>query len=115
MTSKKSASDDRAFANALYAHQSHEEMQAQSAATRAALASDALAFARKRKRGAAALRVFNPTVKANGWETPRSVLQVANDDMPFLVDSITNALNERGIAVHTLLHPVLNNESFIHV
>ncbi len=125
MTSKKPASnkpasnkpvpDERAFATALYAHQSPEEMQAQSAATRAAIASDALTFARKRKRGAAAVRVFNPTVKANGWESPRSVLQVANDDMPFLVDSITNALTERGIAVHTLLHPVLDNESFIHV
>ncbi|MGG6461370.1 NAD-glutamate dehydrogenase [Solilutibacter silvestris] len=120
MTSKKPAPnkpipDERAFATALYAHQSPGEMQAQSAATWAAIASDALAFARKRKRGAAAVRVFNPTAKANGWESPRSVLQVANDDMPFLVDSITNALTERGIAVHTLLHPVLNNESFIHV
>ncbi|PNS07911.1 NAD-glutamate dehydrogenase [Solilutibacter silvestris] len=130
MTSRKPASDARAFATALYARLSPEELRMQSAATSAAIAADALEFASSRKRGAASVRVFNPTKKGNGWDLPRSVLQVANDDMPFLVDSITNALTERGISVHALLHPVLQvqrdkagklqalgegaHESFIH-
>ena len=34
-------------------------------------------------------------------------MQIVNDDMPFLVDSIANELNRREIAVHLLAHPVL--------
>jgi glutamate dehydrogenase len=51
--------------------------------------------------------VFNPTMKANGWESPHTVLQIVNDDMPFLVDTVTMSLAEQGVGVHVLGHPVL--------
>ena len=35
------------------------------------------------------------------------MLQIVNDDMPFLVDSVTMALSELGIGVHVLGHPVV--------
>ncbi|MBV7257402.1 NAD-glutamate dehydrogenase [Pacificimonas sp. WHA3] len=38
----------------------------------------------------------------------RTGLVVVNDDMPFLVDSVTNALTARGMAIHRLLHPILD-------
>ena len=34
-------------------------------------------------------------------------MQIVNDDMPFLVDSIANEFNRREINVHLLAHPVL--------
>ena len=34
-------------------------------------------------------------------------MQIVNDDMPFLVDSIANECNRREINVHLLAHPVL--------
>ena len=34
-------------------------------------------------------------------------MQIVNDDMPFLVDSIANEFNRREIAVHLLAHPVM--------
>lgn len=37
-------------------------------------------------------------------------LGIVNDDMPFLVDSIANALATADIAIHRLLHPVLSVE-----
>jgi glutamate dehydrogenase len=37
-------------------------------------------------------------------------LAIVNDDMPFLVDSIANALAASDIAIHRLLHPVLSVE-----
>ncbi|WCT74899.1 NAD-glutamate dehydrogenase [Sphingomonas naphthae] len=37
----------------------------------------------------------------------RMRLAIVNDDMPFLVDSVSGALASRGIDVHRLLHPVL--------
>lgn len=73
----------------------------------AALALDMLEFARARKPGTANVRVFNPGAKANGWESPHTVLQIVNDDMPFLVDSISMALTDLGVGVHVLGHPVV--------
>ncbi|KKW92283.1 NAD-glutamate dehydrogenase [Sphingobium chungbukense] len=37
-------------------------------------------------------------------------IAIINDDMPFLVDSIANALTAGGIIIHRLLHPVLSVE-----
>ena len=99
--------DARAFAAALFERLSPDELSMHSPKAWAALASDALAFTRTRKPGKPLVRVFNPELKKHGWELPRSVLQIANDDMPFLVDSVTNALTEEGIGVHALMHPVI--------
>ena len=66
-----------------------------------------LAFARRRLPGVAKVRVFNPTAAEHGFESRHTVVQIVNDDMPFLVDSIANELNRREIAVHLLAHPVL--------
>lgn len=46
-------------------------------------------------------------MKSHGWESSHTVLQVVNDDMPFLVDSVTMALADLGIGVHVLGHPVV--------
>ena len=32
---------------------------------------------------------------------------IANDDMPFLVDSVAEAIAARGLIIHRLLHPVV--------
>jgi glutamate dehydrogenase len=52
--------------------------------------------------------VFNATLAQQGWESPHTTIQIVNDDMPFLVDSVTMAMAEQGIAVHVLGHPVVN-------
>lgn len=38
---------------------------------------------------------------------PLAVLQVLNDDMPFLVDSVMGEINGRGLNAHLVLHPIL--------
>ena len=38
---------------------------------------------------------------------PHSVLLAINDDMPFLLDSSTEALSRRGWSIHFVVHPVL--------
>ncbi|HSF93606.1 MAG TPA: NAD-glutamate dehydrogenase, partial [Thermohalobaculum sp.] len=64
-------------------------------------------FGAKRRPGAARVRLYNPRMSEHGWESQHSVLEVINDDMPFLVDSLTALLTERGIGIHRLSHPVL--------
>ncbi len=96
-----------AFASAFYQRMTEDELPLHGAEGWAALANDFLDYARSRKPGTPSVRLFNPTLAKHGWESPHTVLQIVNDDMPFLVDSVKMALAERGIGVHVLGHPVV--------
>jgi glutamate dehydrogenase len=72
----------------------------------AAIAASQLGFARRREPGAALVRVFNPTLREDGYSSPHTVVEMVGDDMPFLVDSIGLALTRRGLALHFLAHPI---------
>lgn len=60
-----------------------------------------------RRPGESLVRVFTPTVEANGWGTRNTVVQVINDDMPFLVDTVSAALTAAGATIRFLTHPQL--------
>ncbi len=57
--------------------------------------------------GTAAVRVYNPRLEEHGWRCDHTVVEVVNDDMPFLVDSVSAELNRRGLAVHLVVHPIV--------
>ncbi len=56
--------------------------------------------------GKARLRVYNPNLEQHGWHSDHSVVEIVNDDMPFLVDSVTMEINRLGLALHSAIHPV---------
>src|SRR5437764_7477980 len=64
-------------------------------------------LARERPRGATNLRVLNPTPDTDGWESPRTVVQIVSDDMPFVVDSVTMELGREGHSIDLVIHPVM--------
>ena len=97
----------QAFARRLYERVADKDLAAASAEQRAAAALALLAFARRRLPGVAKVRVFNPTAAEHGFESRHTIVQIVNDDMPFLVDSIANELNRRELGVHLLAHPVM--------
>ncbi|MFO1067375.1 MAG: NAD-glutamate dehydrogenase [Geminicoccaceae bacterium] len=66
-----------------------------------------LRFGQQRKPGEARIRVYNPDLEQHGWQSTHSVVEVVNDDMPFLVDSVGMELNRHGLSVHLIIHPVL--------
>ena len=57
-----------------------------------------------RKRGELAL-----AIESTGGEAGRRRMRIGivNDDMPFLVDSVANAIAAKQLAIHRLLHPVV--------
>src|ERR1043166_533574 len=61
---------------------------------------------RQRKPGTAKVRIFNPAAE-NGWTLEHTVIEIVNDDMPFLVDSVSAEINRRERSIHLLLHPVV--------
>src|SRR4051812_43954853 len=60
--------------------------------------------AQRRARGTALVRIES---LGGALGHRRMRIGIVNDDMPFLVDSIANALAARGLIVHRLLHPIL--------
>ena len=64
-------------------------------------------FARKREPGRAKVRVFNPTLEEHGWQSTHTIVEIVNDDMPFLVDSVTMEVNRHRLMLHLIVHPIL--------
>ena len=98
-----STSDVAAFSRILYGDAIRDDLVRYEAANLAGLASGSLAFLETRKPGRPKIRITNP-------ESPGDVtiVEVANDDMPFLVDTVLAALTEQGLDIELMLHPVLN-------
>ena len=67
----------------------------------------AYGFANERGRAPIAVRAFNPTLGDEGYEPLGSVLETNTDDWPFLVDSVSAALERRGEQVARLVHPII--------
>ncbi|HEY3646191.1 MAG TPA: NAD-glutamate dehydrogenase [Gammaproteobacteria bacterium] len=63
-------------------------------------------FGSKRARGETKVRVFNPSEKKDGWKSPHTIIEMVNDDMPFLVDTTTMTLNRLGVGIHLTVHPI---------
>ncbi|GAB2630031.1 NAD-glutamate dehydrogenase [Streptomyces capparidis] len=62
-------------------------------------------LAADRPQGTANVRVYTPTAEENGWSCSHTVVEVVTDDMPFLVDSVTNELSRQDRAIHVVVHP----------
>lgn len=55
----------------------------------------------------ATIKVYNPEVSKYGWESPHTIIEIIQTDMPFMVDSVRMALNRLGINSQLLLHAPL--------
>ena len=65
-------------------------------------------FAHKRQPGVAKVRVFNPHQDEHGWRSSHTVIEIVNDDMSFLVDSVTAELARQDLDVHLVVHPIMH-------
>jgi glutamate dehydrogenase len=70
----------------------------------------AFEFASARGDEPLAVRAFNPTLAEHGYEPLGSVVETNTDDWPFLVDSVSGALDLHRLEVARLLHPVVGVE-----
>ncbi len=109
-----------------------EDIAARSAADLYGAALSHWNFARVRAPGKAKVRVFNPTIEELGWQSTHTVVEIVNDDMSFLVDSVSMEIMRHGLTLHLMSHPIIGvqrdaagtlqglaqdgtQESFIHV
>ena len=64
-------------------------------------------FGSKRTEGQSLVRVFNPDPERDGFDSPHTLVLTVTDDMPFLVDSLGIVFSRAELAVHLIVHPVL--------
>ncbi|MDT8448973.1 MAG: NAD-glutamate dehydrogenase [Wenzhouxiangellaceae bacterium] len=98
---------ERRFARQFLRHFPSVDEEEGDADNRARMISSCFEFLHRHQPGELRVRVYNPTEKEHGWTTSHTVVEMLNDDMPFLVDSVVLALNRLDLGVHLIVHPVL--------
>ncbi len=78
-----------------------DDLDRYSAEVLAGIAEQSWAFLAERTAGVPKIR-FEPAASPPGL----AVLEIVNDDMPFLVDSVVGELNQRGLDIRLFVHPV---------
>ena len=97
----------RRFIELLYEHVPPGDVAARSPDDLCGAALALWEFAAHRETGRAKVRVYNPEPETVGWSSPHTIVEIVNDDMPFLVDSVTAAINDGGREVRLVIHPIL--------
>src|SRR5665647_824514 len=94
------------FITQLYARAVPEDVVRYGTDDLSRLAERAYDFLAERAPGAPKIRVDTVTLSASGERKAVSVIEIVNDDMPFLVDSVTGELADRRLDLRLVAHPV---------
>src|ERR1700692_3451555 len=93
------------FASQLFARAPTEDLSLYNQTDLDNLAESALAFLKERKTSSAKFRVSQPTERfGTGAISSISVVEILDDDIPFLFDSIMGELTSRGFDVRLAVH-----------
>lgn len=84
----------------------HDDMAGRSTKIMGQAAVAHLEFGRVRKPKKAILRIFNPEEKTHGYKSNYTIIEMVNDNMPFLVDSVSAAIGRHGLTIHMTVHPL---------
>ena len=100
LAERKSAVPD-GFVAKLFGLAAPEDVRHCGATDLAGIAEQSWSFLLERRPGIPKIR-FEPLAGARSI----AVLEIVNDDMPFLVDSVVGELNNRGLEIRSFFHPV---------
>ncbi|TNE61468.1 MAG: NAD-glutamate dehydrogenase [Alphaproteobacteria bacterium] len=99
--------DFEAFLNEFYGMKGPDDLMGQPPATLFAIARSMWTLAATRKPGQPLVRLLNP--RGKDWDIQHTVIEIVNDDMPFLVDSITGSLAvTQHHRIHMMHHPIMS-------
>ena len=101
------ADDVERWVRSYYAHVPPEDLAARTVEELAGAALAHWSVMQKRLPGELKVRVYNPTLEEHGWESPHTVVEFVNDDMPFLVDSISMEIARHGSGLHLMIRPIV--------
>lgn len=96
------------FVEQFYRRVPMEDLVLMEAPTLAAIVKGQLEFMKTRRPGEILVRAFNPSLEKDGWESPHTIIEMINKDVPFLVDSASLTLSEMDLGIHLIVHPIVH-------
>ena len=102
-----SARETKSFLRQYFEDVPNEDMHNRTPKNMGLAAVSHLDFGKIRKPGIPLLRVFNPDEKQHGYQSPYTIIEMVNDNMPFLVDSLSAAIERQKLTIHMTVHPIL--------
>lgn len=67
-------------------------------------------FCLHRTPGRVKIRAYSKKQEGKDHPISKTIVEIVNDNMPFLVDSVTGAINSLGYSTHLVIHPVMEIE-----
>ena len=98
------------FAQVYYANVSLDDLTETSLESLVASVYGMWSFSLERASGQTKIRVYTEKREVKGTLVPQTIVEIVNDNMPFLVDSVTGAINSLGYSIHLVIHPVMQVE-----
>jgi glutamate dehydrogenase len=105
---KKASASQRLFVQQFYQKMPVMDLGRVEPVRASAVAISAYEFLQQRKKGELKIRIYKPTKKEHGWESDNTVIEMLNDDMPFLVDSTLAELQRMHLAPLQTMHPIIH-------
>ena len=111
LAEQNASSDERAtlstFAGVYFSQADPEDIEARSIEDLTGALRSHFEFFQQRAPGKPKVRVFNPNPRDSGFSSRHTIIEIVNDDMPFLVDSVTMEVNRHGLTLHLIIHPLI--------
>ena len=102
------------FVHTYYSNVPPQDLLQRSPADLWGAASSHRKLASSRARRQTKVRVYTPRAEQHGWSSTHTVVEIVTDDMPFLVDSVTAALNRLELIVHLVTFRRKTSCSAVH-
>ena len=84
-----------------------EDMEGRAPSAMATAALRHLELAKRKRKGQSLVSIFNPEQSTHGYESAFTIVEMVNDNMPFLVDSVAAAISRQNLNIHITVHPIL--------
>jgi glutamate dehydrogenase len=105
----KGSLDYKKFLKTFYENVPKNDMEMMAPENLAFTASNHLKLSHSRKIGdAPAISICAPTSKKDGWDAGRTIIDIVNDDMAFLVDSVVAEIIRHNYQITVFIHPILH-------
>ena len=109
--SKNSKIDYKKFVQTFFVNVPKEDVRMMAPENIAHTANAHMELSQSRKVGQKpAIKISSPNAKKDGWDAGRTIIDIVNDDMAFLVDSVVAEIIRHNYQIAVFVHPILHAE-----
>lgn len=98
----------KAFSKTFYKNVLQEDSEMMAPENLSYTAQNHLRLSLKRALDKPVIDIYTPTIKKEGWDAGRTIIDIVNDDMAFLVDSVIAEIIRHNYQISVFIHPVLH-------